>query len=197
MLLRTSFHHSYFIALPEAASLAALPSIPVNRALIRCWAHIVIVTWKWKKVYYFRVLTAVFSSGLGYLVDKNTLFPPFPFFNRSEMEKIRAQHLGFVIAMETICFLVTSPPGGRLIINELKQSIPNMTKPPTEDERVHRGRCTLRWLFFLHIKVEIPNWLRIKNKTSLSPSQSDDQYCFILTHCQYKCNHRKKMYTND
>lgn len=136
----TSFHHSYFVTLPEAASLAALPSIPVNCALIGCWAHIVIVTWKWRKIYYFRALAAVLSSGLGYLVDKNT---PFPFFNRSEMEKIRTQHLGFVIAMETICFPVTSPPGGSLIINMPKQSSPNMTQPPTEDEPVQRGRCTL------------------------------------------------------
>lgn len=144
----TSFHHAYFVTLPEAASLAALPSIPVNSALIGCWAHIVIVTWKWKKIYYFGALAAVSGSGLGYLVDKNT---PFPFFNRSEMENIRTQHLGFVIAMETICFLVTSPPVEDLLSicrSNLSQTwLSHRRKMSLHTEAgAHRGgtRCVLK-----------------------------------------------------
>lgn len=45
----TSFHHAHFVALPKTASLAALPPILVNGALICRWAHIVIVTWDERK----------------------------------------------------------------------------------------------------------------------------------------------------
>ena len=43
--LPTSFHHAHFVALAQAAGLAALPAVAVYGALVGGGAHVVVVTW--------------------------------------------------------------------------------------------------------------------------------------------------------
>lgn len=174
--LPTSFHHAYFVTLPKAASLAALPPIPVNSTLIGCWAHIVIVTWNRRK-------SITFKAPHSSVPFKCKLFGnqehSIPLLNGYEIEKIRIWHLSFVIAMETIGFFRTVLPLKDLSIcwSITSQTWVNHWQ---KINLPHKGRCTWSLYTVSYERHEIQSEGKHLNghhktlKTNLSESKFHD-----------------------